>query len=235
MIEPYHKLADYYYNEWGNFSLQYLQLIDYVASQYGFSPDSILDIACGTGNLISELHSMGKSVAGCDISPQMLKIAKEHNPYVEFHIVAMTEINLNRRFDLAVCAFDSVNYLLSTDDVSRLFAIVHAHLCEGGFFLFDVITLHKSREYHKTIVNREISGVHIKDTMTYDEQNNLAYHVLDFGTGQVERHVQKPYDDETITGLLKQNSFEILDTFANIEFDAPASDAKRLIYVVRKQ
>ena len=34
--------------------------------------------------------------------------------------------------------------------------------------------------------------------------------------------------------LIEQNSFEILDTFANIGFSAPVKEAKRLIYVVRK-
>lgn len=235
MIKPYQKLADYYYDEWGNFSLQYLQLIDYVSSEYGFSPDSILDIACGTGNLISALHSMGKHLVGCDISPQMIQIAQETNPDVEFHIVDMIDIDLNHKFDMTVCAFDSINYLLNGSEVSKLFAVVHAHLVAGGFFLFDVNTPHIYREHHNTVLPRNISGVHIKQTITYDEETELAYTVFDFGAGETERHVQKAYDDETIAGLLKQNSFAILDTFANIEFAAPASDAKRLIYVVRKQ
>jgi len=234
MIKPYQKLADYYHDEWGNFSLQYLQLLDYMASESGFSPDSILDIACGTGNLISALHSMGKQVVGCDISPQMIAIAKEANPDVEFHVVDMTQIDLNRKFDLAVCAFDSINYLLSENDVSKLFAVVHAHLAQGGFFLFDVNTPHIFKEQHNTVIPREIDGVKFTQTASYDEENALAYTVFDFGAGQVERHVQKAYDDETIAGLLRENNLTILDTFGNIEYMATAKDAKRLIYVVRK-
>jgi len=234
MLKPYQKLADYYYDEWGNFSLQYLQLIDYISSECGFWPESILDIACGTGNLVSALGSMGKQIVGCDISPQMIAIAKKNNPDIKFHIVDMTEINFDRKFDLAICAFDSINYLLSGTDVFRLFAVVHAHLANGGFFLFDVNTPLIFREQHNTIIHRKIGSAKFTQTASYDERNALAYTVFDFGAGQIERHVQKAYDDKTISGLLKQNSFEILDTFGDIEYMAPASDAKRLIYVVRK-
>jgi len=234
MLKPYQKLADYYYDEWGNFSLQYLELIDYIASEYGFVPDSILDIACGTGNLISALHSMGKHVVGCDISPQMITIAQKNNPNIEFHVVDMTQIDLNRKFDLAVCAFDSINYLLTENDVSKLFSVVHTHLVDSGFFLFDVNTPHIFRDQHDTVIQKESGGVKFTQTATYDEQNTLAYTVFDFSAGETERHVQKAYDDKIITDLLKQNSFEILDTFANIGFSAPVKEAKRLIYVVRK-
>jgi SAM-dependent methyltransferase len=234
MLQPYQRLADYYYNEWGNFSLQYLELVNYIASEYGFVPDSILDIACGTGNLISALHGMGKHVVGCDISPQMIAIAKENNPDVEFHIIDMLNIDLNRKFDLAVCAFDSINYLLSENDISKLFGIVSVHLADGGFFLFDVNTPHIFKEQHNSIIEREIGGTKFTQTATYDEKQGLAYTVFDFGAGETERHIQKAYDDETIIDLLQQNSFEILDTFANIGFSAPIKEAKRLIYVVRK-
>lgn len=235
MIQPYEKLAGYYYNEWGNYSLQYLRLIDYVAWQYGFSPDSVLDIACGTGNLVSALHHMGKQVVGCDISPQMLAIAREHNPYVEFCRCSMTELSLNRGFDMAICAFDSVNYLLSKYEVCKLFAAVHAHLANGGFWLFDVITPPQFREHHGTVETKEIDGTKLTITRSYDENRELGYTVIDFGPGDIERHVQKAYADETIAGLLEQNALAILDTFANIDFAAAAKDAKRLIYVVRKQ
>jgi len=218
----------------GNYSLQYLQLIDYVASHYGFSPDSVLDIACGTGNLISALRDMGKHVVGCDLSPQMLTVAGKRNPDVEFHQCNMTEIALDRSFDLAVCAFDSINYLLNESEVSKLFAVVHAHLANGGFWLFDVITPHKFLEHHGTVETKEIDGIKLTITRSYDEDRELGYTVIDFGTGDIEHHVQKAYDDKTIAGLLEQNGLGILDTFANIEFAAPAKDAKRLIYVVRK-
>jgi SAM-dependent methyltransferase len=233
MLKPYQKLAKYYYDEWGNFSLQYLQLIDYISSQYGFSPDSILDIACGTGNLISTLRGMGKHVVGCDISPQMLAIAKENNPDVEFHTVDMLDTKLDRKFDLAICAFDSINYLLKGNGVSKLFAIVHAHLVAGGFFLFDTNTPHIFRE-RQGIVAREIYGTKFTSTVSYDEQTELAYTIFDFGAGEIEQHVQKAYDDKTIAGLLRENDLELLDTFANIEYMAPAKNAKRLIYVVKK-
>jgi len=234
MLKPYEKLADYYYDELGNFSLQYLQLINYVSSEHGFWPESILDIACGTGNLISALRSMGKHVVGCDISPQMIAIAKEVNPDVEFHVVDMTQIDPNRKFDLAICAFDSLNYLLSEQDVSKLFAVVHAHLANGGFFLFDVNTPHLFRKYHGTILEKDIGGAKFTMARSYNEDSELAHTAFDFGARQIERHVQKAYDDETIADILQKNGFSILDTFANIEYMAHVKDAKRLIYVVRK-
>jgi SAM-dependent methyltransferase len=233
MIKPYQKLADYYYDEWGNFSLQYLHLIAYVSSEYGFWPESILDIACGTGNLISALRSMGKQVVGCDISPQMIAIAQNNNPDVEFHTVNMIDISLNYKFDLATCAFDSINYLLSKQDVSKLFAVVHSHLADDGIFMFDVNTQHIFRD-NAGIFAKDVNGATFTQTATYDEQSELAYTVFDFGNGEIERHAQRAYADETITALLEQNLFEILDTFGDIEFDVPVKDAKRLIYVVRK-
>ena len=78
-------------------------------------------------------------------------------------------------------------------------------------------------------MRRDIGGMKFTQTPMYDEEKEVAYTVFDFGDGHIERHVQKAYDDETIAGLLKENGLEILDTFGNIEYMAPASDAKRLI------
>jgi SAM-dependent methyltransferase len=47
-------------------------------SRYAQAGDRVLELGCGTGELARTLAAAGLQVTGCDISPQMLRAARDH-------------------------------------------------------------------------------------------------------------------------------------------------------------
>jgi len=82
----------------------------------------ILDAAGGTGRITLRLAKLGYQVTLCDLSPEMLKVAREKMQKNDvLHRVEFLECNINRlpypdeRFDLVLCwdgAFESKNELI---------------------------------------------------------------------------------------------------------------------------
>lgn len=80
---------------------------------------SIIEIGCGTGYLLSELKS--KRSVGIDISPEMIKIAKEKYPDFEFYEMNASEMTLNEKFDYIIIS-DTIGYF---EDVQKAFLQLH--------------------------------------------------------------------------------------------------------------
>jgi len=80
---------------------------------------SVLEIGCGTGELLNEIK--GKDKAGIDFSPGMIKIAREQFPHLEFHEMRAEEITLNRKFDVIIIS----NLIGFLEDVEEVFNQLH--------------------------------------------------------------------------------------------------------------
>jgi SAM-dependent methyltransferase len=96
----------------------------------------VLDVGCGTGQPIAEyLLSRGVTLTGCDVSPSMIRKARELFPSSGEWIVAdMRALALKRKFG-AIIAWDSFFHLSATDQRSVL-PRFRDHLSEGGVLLF---------------------------------------------------------------------------------------------------
>jgi SAM-dependent methyltransferase len=108
--------------------------------RYRPEPESILELACGTGSILECLGSVPHRT-GLDISPEMLAEARTKLHDVEFVEGNMTSFALGRRFDVVICVFDSLNHLLDFAEWESTFEAVQEHLTDGGLFVFDVNTL----------------------------------------------------------------------------------------------
>ncbi len=109
-------------------------------------PSLVLDLACGTGSMTLELAARGYDMIGVDGSADML--AEAYNrasglPRLLFLQQDMREFELYGTVGAVTCCLDSLNYLLSPDDLVRCFATVHNYLDPGGLFLFDMNTPYK--------------------------------------------------------------------------------------------
>jgi SAM-dependent methyltransferase len=99
---------------------------------------SVLDVCCGAGCLAAALVERGLAVVGLDVSPEMLRHAVQRAPMARFCAYDARRFALRRRFDVAICTFDSVNHLLSLEDLRDAFASIAGCLVPGGSFVFDV-------------------------------------------------------------------------------------------------
>jgi ubiquinone/menaquinone biosynthesis C-methylase UbiE len=80
---------------------------------------SVIDVGCGTGNHALRLSRFGYEVVRVDISPTMLKIAKEKGKeakvkFIQGDMRKLEEIiPKNRRFDAAICLGQAFSNLIT--------------------------------------------------------------------------------------------------------------------------
>lgn len=94
----------------------------------------IADLGCGTGLVGPMLAPITKKLVGVDLSPEMLKQAKQREIYdelIEMDLIGFLADGSPDEFDLITCA-DTLNYLGALDEV--MIAVSHA-LSPGGLFV----------------------------------------------------------------------------------------------------
>ena len=118
------------YREFSEFYDLLMQDVDYVAraeyilslfEKHGQRPQSVLDIACGSGSLCAELIRRGIDTVGVDASDSMLAKASAKLPEALWLCQDMRDMDLYGTVDGAVCILDSLNHLCRTADVARVF------------------------------------------------------------------------------------------------------------------
>lgn len=100
----------------------------------------LLDIGCGTGELLLRVRERFQS-SGLDISEEMLKLAKKKlKKYnVQLYKENMIKFDLNRKFDVAIALFDTINHILKYGDLVEHLKTVKRHLKQDGLYIFDVV------------------------------------------------------------------------------------------------
>ena len=110
----------------------------------------VVDLGCGTGKFTEILADRGYDVMGIDLSEEMLGIALERRDSLRHRTLYlcqdMREFELYGTAGTFVSVGDSVNYLLTDEDMIKLFKRVNTFLFHGGIFVFDFKTLHLYRD-----------------------------------------------------------------------------------------
>lgn len=156
-MADYDLLASFYDRLMSDSSLRSKQVMRCI-ERYGPTASSLLELGCGTGAVLDGLSAVG-SLAGLDISPNMLDIARARHPGAQFIQDDISSFELGRRFDVIVCTYDVLNHLMDFNRWISCFACVSKHLAEGGLFIFDVNTVgHLNRVAGEQPQVREFDG-----------------------------------------------------------------------------
>jgi SAM-dependent methyltransferase len=131
-------MDDIDYDEWSDFIDELIQTHHPVAER-------LLELACGTGNHALSLEELETyEITATDISAEMLEEAKSKALFRESQIVwkqaDMLHLDLGETFDVVISLYDSINYMMSIQDVERVFLNVKKHLNDDGIFVFDFTT-----------------------------------------------------------------------------------------------
>lgn len=94
------------------------------------SVKTLLNLGCGGGHVDSVLKKYF-AITGVDVSKNMLALAKKLNPEVSYRNGDMRTVKLKEKFD-AVLIHDSINYMLTQNDLRAAFRTAHLHLKPGG-------------------------------------------------------------------------------------------------------
>ncbi|MFC2069580.1 class I SAM-dependent DNA methyltransferase [Chloroflexota bacterium] len=118
------------------------KFIEEAIRDYADNPRSILELACGTGNIL--YHFAGKyEVSGLDISASLLEQARKKLPDVQLFQMNMADFSLASKYDVVLCMYDSINHILEYENWVKTFKCVRNHLNTQGIFVFDMNTIER--------------------------------------------------------------------------------------------
>ena len=120
-------------------------------------PGAVLELGCGTGRVLLELHRAGIDCVGLDSSQAMLAHLRDRAEQLpgragaacpELFLGRMQDFDLKpRRFQLIYSAFRPFQHLYSVDDQLSCLRTVLEHLEPGGRFAFDVFNPKLDKAY----------------------------------------------------------------------------------------
>ena len=206
--------------------------------------NNYLDLACGTGNLTLRLAKNFNESFAVDLSEDMLREAFEKlkREKIRCKIICqdMSELSLNRKFDLITSALDSTNYIIEDDNLLNYFTRVKEHLSDNGLFIFDI------NSYYK------LSNVLCNNIYTYSEEdvfytwenvfeNDLLSMYLTFFVkrGELyerfeEEHLERAYSEEFIEETLNKVGLKLVGKFDGYTANKVNDKTERIVYIVKK-
>ncbi len=236
----------------------YAQWVEYVQllwSLHDFVPRTVLDAACGTGNVSFELARRGYQVEGVDLSPEMIAIAqaKISNPKLqieleqadgsaEFRVGDLTQLRTERLFDGATCLYDSLNYILDPHDLALAFARIRACLRPGGIWVFDMNSDWAFRANLFTQTQRDPrKPLQYQWNANFDRQERICRVDMKFekrnGDGKtetfLETHRERAYLLEEVLEIVQTSGWKPLGAYDAYTLNRPHARSERWYFMVQ--
>lgn len=212
--------------------------------------DTVVDLGCGTGKLTELLAEAGFHMLGIDLSPDMLNIAmgrKLDQGHDTVYICQdIRELELAEPVSTFVSVGDSINYLLSPEDLGRMFRGVCSYLKDEGIFIFDFKTLHLYRDVigDATIAEDREDCSFIWDNWFHKKDNineyDLTLFIRDPSAGEdlfrkfEEVHYQRGYTLKEIRKAAEEAGFEWVFQMDSDSRQEVTKDSERIMAVIRK-
>ncbi len=138
-FQDYSPFAWFYNRHWAaEYHRQALPVIDMLLLRRLPRRSRILDLCCGTGQFTACLAGRDFDVIGMDSSREMLRFARQNAPGVNFIAADARRFALCRPFDAVLSIFDSLNHIMTLEDLAQVFRNVRDVLRPGGVFVFDL-------------------------------------------------------------------------------------------------
>ena len=124
------ELYDAFARETGDFEF-YLPLL--------MSASSVLDVGCGTGELLRLAREAGHGgrLCGLDPAPAMLELARRKRTDIEWILGDVTSVDWRGEFDLVVMTGHAFQVLIEDDDLRDSLAAIRSALSPDGRFVFE--------------------------------------------------------------------------------------------------
>jgi len=254
-MKPYQHLATLYDSmNMDRFAINMIKYTFLILRKFKHKPKSVLELCCGTGTAATMFAEHGLEVVGVDGSTEMLKVARKKAKAKRLDIKFMHQVlpDLSvkekggrkiKKFDLATCYFDSLNYLLREDDLKKCFRRVNEHLNPGGYLIFDMNTYHGFKSIWVKSTNagfRDDLGWVWKAKLHDGEPMVTLTAVFFSKKGRhweriEEKHAERAYPENVLKRFLKSAGFEIMGFYRTFKFTKSDRRTNRITAVVRKK
>lgn len=139
-----HLYADlsHYYDRFCR-DINYTQQCDYAQRVYQLFGQSAgnhyFDLACGTGQHLSQLAAAGFATTGLDNSQAMLDQAALRCPTAQLILADLAEFEYCNQFDLISCFLYSLHYSQPLTRLTQVLSRAYTALKPGGLLIFDMV------------------------------------------------------------------------------------------------
>lgn len=212
--------------------------------------NTVLDLGCGTGTLTELLAARGYDMIGIDNSQEMLQRAIEKRERSGFNILYLLQDM--RTFELygavgaVVSVCDSLNYLLTEEELLETFRLVENYLYPGGVFIFDFNTVYKYEVVigDATIAENREECSFIWENYYHPEEEINEYDLTVFVKNETrkeccfrrfqETHYQRGYRLEQIQALLEKAGLTLLEAADADTRGSVTPESGRVVVTCRK-
>lgn len=198
---------------------------------------TLLDIGCGTGELLLRL-TKNYECHGMDLSEEMLKIAhkKLKHREVKLFLGDMVDFDTGYTYDIMVSLFDTVNHLVSYEELESHLMSVKKSLKDGGVYIFDVV----DRDFMDTMfkggtfadVRKDITCIwehEIEDGLDYIDATYFVKNSRGSWDRYQEGYSKKIFERRKLEGIATNVGFEIVTKIIDDKITG-----KRTIYLLKK-
>lgn len=228
------------YEEWVEFVVSLLKEQD-------DHPRTILDLACGTGNISLPLARLGYTVTGIDGSAAMVEVARKKalaaSLPVRFMQGDFRTFTLEEPVDLVISLYDSLNYLLTEEELACTFQQVARALRPQGYFIFDMNTIQRlstveegnsmveGDDYYlfwNDQVDPEGPYWHVRLTIFENQPDGSLYR-------EDEIHTERAYPIVRVTELLTGAGFTVEGMYDEYTMEPGSEESGRIVILARRK
>jgi SAM-dependent methyltransferase len=247
-LAAYERLAPYYDAFTAGYGHdRWLGRVEGLVRELGLSGWRLLDVACGTGSSSEPMLRRGWEVTACDLSPGMVARARARlRAQGRVFVADMRRLPRVGPFDLVTCLDDSLNYLLTDEDLGAAFSSMARALRPGGMAVFDCNSLLTYRTTFASEFVRDCDGSVLRwigearPDAAPGRIVSASIEVSPGGSGPVEsRHVQRHHPRKAIDRALRRAGLQLVaargqHTGARLVPEASEEACPKLLYVAQK-
>lgn len=224
----------------------WVSYVEEIINHFQAKVNSVVDLACGTGNSTLPWSRRGYLTYGVDLSGEMLALARQKAAAdgcaINYLQQDLRFLKLPEAVDLAVCFQDGFNYILNLRDLSRAFQAVLNNLNNGGLFVFDLNYLPRILSRNEEYSVARGDGYSFTWHSRYLEDGNLWEILIE---GEVERngggvehfsemHRERIHEPHEVWSLLSGWGFILLGNYQAFSFTPPHEHTPRIVYIAQK-
>lgn len=231
--------------------LSEVEYIDKLIKSNTNNAKTLLDMGCGTGKHAELFCNKGYVVHGIDLSLDMLKIAetrrkgKEKN--LNFSHSNITNLNLNKKFDVIVSLFHVMSYQNSNEELIKAFEVAKEHLNDGGIFIFDfwygpAVLTDLPTTRIKKLENKNIKVTRLAEPILHSQQNivdvNYIVFIEDKNTNEIiektELHKMRYFFDTELEMICDKVNLTFEKKYTWLLETEPNFNSWNAVWILRK-